>query len=171
MSLNPLILILKYLSIAELILFSSSDMSRNEEFFSSVETEWQIESGSFGEQWTKVDVKDMEPKLLSDLPELSHESSILVDGQIICLNALLPARFIGAHWILKYSTRRHGTSLKTLYRQVYESDSPNLCVIKVRLNEYKNQVLMHDCLDMLWINNRWFSISSSSDIRSFFWVW
>jgi len=105
-------------------------MDRNEEFFSSVETEWQIESGSF-EQWTKVDASDMEPKPLSDLPELSHESAILIDGQIICLNTLLPPRFIGARWTLKYSTRRHGTSLKTLYRQVHDSDSPNLCIVKV----------------------------------------
>ena len=38
-------------------------MSVNEEFFSSIETEWQIESGNFKEEWTKLDLADMEPKL------------------------------------------------------------------------------------------------------------
>ena len=38
-------------------------MSVNEEFFSSIETEWQIESGNFKEEWTKLDLADIEPKL------------------------------------------------------------------------------------------------------------
>ena len=107
-------------------------MGCNEEFFSSVETEWQIESGSFAEPFTKLELADMEPKMVSEMPEMSSESSILAEPQICRLNGLMPARCIGARWVLKYSTRRNGTSMKTLYRQVAQAESPNLCIIKVR---------------------------------------
>jgi len=118
---------------ADLALVENSlDMSVNEEFFSSIETEWQIESGNFKEEWTKLDLADIEPKLEKqfEMPEISHDSSTFKDDQIMMVNNLLPARCIGAKWNLKYSTRKHGTSIKTLYRQVFETDGPNLCVIK-----------------------------------------
>lgn len=108
---------------------STSEIDRNEEFFSSVETEWQMESGNF-EPWTKLDHTELEPKLVSDLPEMSRKSFILIDDQAKQINSLLPPRCIGAQWVLKYSNRIHGTSLKTLYRQVHETDSPNLCIMK-----------------------------------------
>lgn len=108
----------------------SSEMGCNEEFFSSVETEWQIESGSFAEPFTKLELTDIEPKMVSEMPEMSTESSILAEPQICRLNGLMPPRCIGARWVLKYSTRRNGTSMKTLYRQVAQAESPNLCIIK-----------------------------------------
>ena len=151
-------------------------MSVNEEFFSSIETEWQIESGNFKEEWTKLDLTDIEPKLEKEwilhsilifiqsnflkkygfliikkldfrkilahpekqfeMPEISHDSSTFKDDQIMMVNNLLPARCIGAKWNLKYSTRKHGTSIKTLYRQVFETDGPNLCVIKVMVDNF-----------------------------------
>ena len=42
----------------------------------------------------------------------------------------LPARVQGYPWRLAYSTVRHGTSLKTLYRNLVDVDSPVLLVIK-----------------------------------------
>lgn len=42
----------------------------------------------------------------------------------------LPARVQGYPWRLAYSTVKHGTSLKTLYRNLADVDSPVLLVIK-----------------------------------------
>lgn len=48
----------------------------------------------------------------------------------------LPARVHGYPWRLAYSTVRHGTSLKTLYRNLLHVDGPVLLVIK----DVENQV-------------------------------
>lgn len=42
----------------------------------------------------------------------------------------LPARVQGYPWRLAYSTVKHGTSLKTLYRNLADVDGPVLLVIK-----------------------------------------
>lgn len=46
------------------------------------------------------------------------------------LSCRLPARVQGYPWSLVYSTVKHGTSLKTLYRSLADVDSPVLLVIK-----------------------------------------
>lgn len=46
------------------------------------------------------------------------------------LSCRLPARVQGYPWRLAYSTVKHGTSLKTLYRSLVDVDSPVLLVIK-----------------------------------------
>ncbi|XP_056150364.1 nuclear receptor coactivator 7 [Lampris incognitus] len=64
------------------------------------------------------------------LPILSDASDLLQDTQIEKLACRLPARVQGYPWKLAYSTVKHGTSLKTLYRKLAEVDSPVLLVIK-----------------------------------------
>ncbi|XP_041661544.1 nuclear receptor coactivator 7 isoform X2 [Cheilinus undulatus] len=64
------------------------------------------------------------------LPMLSDTSDLLQDTHIEKLACRLPARVQGYPWRLAYSTVRHGTSLKTLYRSLAEVDSPVLLVIK-----------------------------------------
>ncbi|XP_071753095.2 nuclear receptor coactivator 7b [Centroberyx gerrardi] len=64
------------------------------------------------------------------LPILSDASSLLQDTHIEKLACRLPARVQGYPWRLAYSTVKHGTSLKTLYRNLAEVDSPVLLVIK-----------------------------------------
>uniref|UniRef100_A0AAQ5ZM34 Nuclear receptor coactivator 7-like n=1 Tax=Amphiprion ocellaris TaxID=80972 RepID=A0AAQ5ZM34_AMPOC len=64
------------------------------------------------------------------LPVLSDTSDLLQDTHIEKLACRLPARVQGYHWRLAYSTVKHGTSLKTLYRSLAEVDSPVLLVIK-----------------------------------------
>ncbi|KAM3603526.1 uncharacterized protein V6R79_024132 [Siganus canaliculatus] len=64
------------------------------------------------------------------LPILSDTSDLLQDTHIEKLACRLPARVQGYHWRLAYSTVRHGTSLKTLYRSLVDVDSPVLLVIK-----------------------------------------
>ncbi|XP_019126143.2 nuclear receptor coactivator 7 isoform X2 [Larimichthys crocea] len=64
------------------------------------------------------------------LPMLSDTSDLLQDTHIEKLACRLPARVQGYHWRLAYSTVKHGTSLKTLYRNLGDVDSPVLLVVK-----------------------------------------
>lgn len=64
------------------------------------------------------------------LPMLSDTSDLLQDTHIEKLACRLPARAQGYPWRLAYSTVKHGTSLKTLYRNLADVDSPVLLVIK-----------------------------------------
>ncbi|XP_072298470.1 nuclear receptor coactivator 7 isoform X2 [Eucyclogobius newberryi] len=64
------------------------------------------------------------------LPLLTDTSDLLEDTHIEKLTCRLPARVQGYPWRLAYSTEKHGTSLKTLYRSLLEVDSPVLLVIK-----------------------------------------
>ncbi|KAI3364316.1 hypothetical protein L3Q82_011114, partial [Scortum barcoo] len=64
------------------------------------------------------------------LPVLSDTSDLLQDTHIEKLACRLPARVQGYPWRLAYSTEKHGTSLKTLYRNLADVDSPVLLVIK-----------------------------------------
>ncbi|XP_006076869.1 oxidation resistance protein 1 isoform X12 [Bubalus kerabau] len=63
-------------------------------------------------------------------PNLSDPSHLLLPDQIIKLTKHLPPRTIGYPWTLVYGTRKHGTSLKTLYRTMTGLDTPVLMVIK-----------------------------------------
>ncbi|KAM3861206.1 nuclear receptor coactivator 7 [Diretmus argenteus] len=64
------------------------------------------------------------------LPILSDTSALLQDTHIEKLACRLPARVQGYLWRLVYSTVNHGTSIKTLYRNLAEVDNPVLLVIK-----------------------------------------
>lgn len=64
------------------------------------------------------------------LPMLIDSSDLLQDTHIEKLSCRLPARVQGYLWRLAYSTEKHGTSLKTLYRILLDVDSPVLLVIK-----------------------------------------
>ncbi|KAM9840459.1 nuclear receptor coactivator 7 [Aulostomus maculatus] len=64
------------------------------------------------------------------LPILNDASTLLQDTHIEKLACRLPARVQGYPWRLAYSTVKHGTSLKTLYRNLGDVDSPVLLVIK-----------------------------------------
>lgn len=59
--------------------------------------------------------------------QYSLKSDDLFALQLACR---LPARVQGYPWRLAYSTVKHGTSLKTLYRSLADVDSPVLLVIK-----------------------------------------
>ncbi|XP_008275183.1 nuclear receptor coactivator 7 [Stegastes partitus] len=66
----------------------------------------------------------------SVLPVLSDHSQLLDDHHLERLAAHMPARTQGYPWHLVYSTAVHGSSLKTLYRNMAGLDSPVLLVIK-----------------------------------------
>uniref|UniRef100_A0A8C9QZF7 Nuclear receptor coactivator 7 n=1 Tax=Scleropages formosus TaxID=113540 RepID=A0A8C9QZF7_SCLFO len=69
-------------------------------------------------------------ELLDLLPVLSDNSLLLEESHLLKLASYLPARIQGYPWRLAYSTAVHGTSLKTLYRNLTDIDSPVLLVIK-----------------------------------------
>ncbi|XP_061610489.1 nuclear receptor coactivator 7 isoform X1 [Phyllopteryx taeniolatus] len=64
------------------------------------------------------------------LPILSDGSDLLQDTHVEKLACRLPARVQGYPWRLAYSTVKHGTSLKTLYRNLLDVDAPVLLVVK-----------------------------------------
>ncbi|KAM4632982.1 nuclear receptor coactivator 7 isoform 2-T2 [Polymixia lowei] len=64
------------------------------------------------------------------LPVLSDHSQLLDDRHLESIATHMPARTQGYPWQLVYSTAIHGTSLKTLYRNMAGLDSPVLLVIK-----------------------------------------
>ncbi|XP_022609338.1 nuclear receptor coactivator 7 isoform X2 [Seriola dumerili] len=64
------------------------------------------------------------------LPVLSDHSQLLDDHHLERLAAHMPPRTQGYPWQLVYSTAIHGSSLKTLYRNMAGLDSPVLLVIK-----------------------------------------
>ncbi|XP_014844692.1 PREDICTED: TLD domain-containing protein 2-like [Poecilia mexicana] len=65
-----------------------------------------------------------------DFPVLSHASQLLDDFHLQKIAANLPPRTQGYPWHLVYSTINHGSSLKTLYRNMADLDSPVLLVIR-----------------------------------------
>ncbi|CAN9513929.1 unnamed protein product [Ophioblennius macclurei] len=64
------------------------------------------------------------------LPILTDHSQLLEDHHLERLNAHMPARTQGYPWQLVYSMAIHGSSLKTLYRNMAGLESPVLLVIK-----------------------------------------
>ncbi|KAK7158380.1 hypothetical protein R3I93_009556 [Phoxinus phoxinus] len=64
------------------------------------------------------------------LPVLLNHSQILNQHHLEQLMNQIPARTQGYRWKLVYSTAEHGTSLRTLYRQMGDIDRPVLMVIK-----------------------------------------
>lgn len=60
------------------------------------------------------------------------------------LSKELPPRTVGRAWQLAYSTSRHGTSLKSLYRKLAATESPVLVVIKDALDEVGSAQVVSD---------------------------
>lgn len=93
--------------------------------------------------------------LPSSLPELCFIFSQL--------SKELPPRTVGRAWQLAYSTSRHGTSLKSLYRRLGAAESPVLVIIKDALDEVKTCLLslmpyIDEWSDFSW--NRVLTVSS-----------
>ncbi|MCI4395815.1 hypothetical protein PGIGA_G00196370 [Pangasianodon gigas] len=99
--------------------FFSDPVPRNWEIITMNEARRRQSFGGF---------EDEEP--LDLLSVLMDPSTLFEDTHIEKLAARLPARVQGYPWRLAYSTVVHGTSLKTLYRNLGELDCPVLLVIK-----------------------------------------
>lgn len=79
----------------------------------------------------------------------------------------LPARVQGYPWRLAYSTVVHGTSLKTLYRNLLDVDCPVLLIIRDMNNQVNTRTHLNTGLftSRLWLM---LSLFSPADIRSIF---
>uniref|UniRef100_A0A4W5M709 TLDc domain-containing protein n=1 Tax=Hucho hucho TaxID=62062 RepID=A0A4W5M709_9TELE len=106
--------------------------------------------GRTGEDWELVTVEDGRGRLPLDtdkdpegLCEIVAQSRILDASLVRELSVELPPRTVGHTWQLAYSTSRHGSSLKSLYRRLKGSDSPVLMVIKDSLNQVFGSFLSH----------------------------
>ncbi|XP_075874070.1 oxidation resistance protein 1 isoform X1 [Nelusetta ayraudi] len=105
---------------------------------------------SSGEDWEMVLMEDSgdKPTLILDrdpegLAEIVESSNIFEASHVRELCKELPPRTVGRVWQLAYSTSRHGTSLKSLYRKLAATESPVLVVIKDALDEVFGAFLSH----------------------------
>nr|XP_015204161.1 PREDICTED: nuclear receptor coactivator 7-like [Lepisosteus oculatus]XP_015204162.1 PREDICTED: nuclear receptor coactivator 7-like [Lepisosteus oculatus] len=115
-----------------------------DEEFVLVDEKEEISSseGRVAEDWEMVSMDegggqslifDKEPEGLTDILE---QTNILELLHIREISSHLPPRTVGHSWQLTYSTSGHGSSLKTLYRKLADTESPALLVIK----DFHNQI-------------------------------
>lgn len=69
-------------------------------------------------------------KEYNTLPVLTSKSDILKDEHLRKLNVNLIPRAMGYAWIKSFSTDEQGFSLKHLYRQLSEVETPCLIVVQ-----------------------------------------
>ncbi|XP_062253017.1 nuclear receptor coactivator 7 isoform X2 [Platichthys flesus] len=133
----------------EFVLIEDKGEEDEEEDKEEEEEVFQRHRGS-GDDWEMVLMEengdkptlliDGEPEGLSNIVESSH---ILEESHVRELCKELPPRTVSYTWQLKYSTSRHGSSLKSLYRKLSGTDSPVLIVIKDALDETFGAFLSH----------------------------
>uniref|UniRef100_A0A673MRH9 Nuclear receptor coactivator 7-like n=1 Tax=Sinocyclocheilus rhinocerous TaxID=307959 RepID=A0A673MRH9_9TELE len=111
------------------VVVEKDELTMIDNFFSDpVPRSWEIITINEAKRRQSFSFEDEEP--LELLPVLMDASALLEDTHIEKLSTRLPARVQGYPWRLVYSTVVHGTSLKTLYRNLLELDCPVLMVIK-----------------------------------------
>ncbi|XP_061097779.1 nuclear receptor coactivator 7 isoform X1 [Conger conger] len=114
--------------------------------------------------------EDEEP--LDLLPVLTDDSLLLQAAQIEKLAYHLPARTQGYPWQLMYSTAVHGTSLKTLYRNLADLDCPVLLVLKDMDNQVFGAFSTHPfrVSEHCYGTGETFLFSFSPEIKVFQWT-
>lgn len=111
------------------VVVEKDELTMIDNFFSDpVPRSWEIITINEAKRRQSFSFEDEEPVDL--LPALLDPSALLEDTHIEKLSTRLPARVQGYPWRLVYSTVVHGTSLKTLYRNLMVLDCPVLMVIK-----------------------------------------
>ncbi|XP_064412217.1 nuclear receptor coactivator 7 isoform X2 [Latimeria chalumnae] len=105
------------------------------------------------------------------LPVLVDDSVVLESCHVEQLAPNLPARTQGYQWRLAYSTAVHGTSLKTLYRNLAPVDSPVLLVVKDMDNQIFGALTSHPfkISDHYYGTGETFLFSFSPDLKIFRW--
>ncbi|XP_059368011.1 nuclear receptor coactivator 7 isoform X2 [Carassius carassius] len=111
------------------VVVEKDELTMIDNFFSDpIPRSWEIITTNEAKRRQSFSFEDEEP--LDLLPVLMDPSALLEDTHIEKLSTRLPARVQGYPWRLVYSTVVHGTSLKTLYRNLMDLDCPVLMVIK-----------------------------------------
>ncbi|XP_064652642.1 nuclear receptor coactivator 7-like isoform X7 [Lineus longissimus] len=96
----------------------------------SMSKDWEIVH--VDEARRRLSILEVEDSL--PLPELVGNTVILSEEHVIAITKHLPARAEGYPWTLIYSSDQNGFSLKTLYRAMYDYETPVLLVIKDTCN-------------------------------------
>lgn len=120
------------------VIFDASTQSEDgldilDEYFGhreSISKDWEIVTSDEAYRRKSLEIDDT-----PYLPELVGETHILTEEQITTLVEHLPGRTVGYSWVLIYSTDLHGFSLKTLYRDMANYDSPVLLVVRSTRNQ------------------------------------
>ncbi|MGH0152583.1 UNVERIFIED_CONTAM: hypothetical protein FKN15_063572, partial [Acipenser sinensis] len=112
------------------VVVEKEELHMIDNFFSdTVPKSWEIIT--INEARRRQSFGSLEDEVLEDLlPVLKDHSVLLEDPHVEKLAQYLPARTQGYPWRLAYSTALHGSSLKTLYRNMADLDSPVLLAIK-----------------------------------------
>ncbi|XP_043916052.1 nuclear receptor coactivator 7-like isoform X2 [Protopterus annectens] len=93
---------------------------------------------------SKVFLDSKHDKELENIfPVLLGKTNLLKDGHIAEISDHLPPRTVGYPWYLAYSTLVHGFSLKTLYRNLQQTSSPVLLVIRDTQNQIFGALTSH----------------------------
>ncbi|KAK1171155.1 nuclear receptor coactivator 7-like isoform X1 [Acipenser oxyrinchus oxyrinchus] len=125
------------------VVVEKEELNMIDNFFSdAVPKSWEIIT--INEARRRQSFGSFEDEVVEDLlPVLKDHSVLLEDLHIQKLAQYLPARTQGNPWRLAYSTAVHGTSLKTLYRNMADLDSPVLLVIKDMDNQVFGALTSH----------------------------
>ncbi|XP_058881626.1 nuclear receptor coactivator 7-like isoform X2 [Acipenser ruthenus] len=125
------------------VVVEKEELHMIDNFFSdTVPKSWEIIT--INEARRRQSFGSLEDEVLEDLlPVLKDHSVLLEDPHIEKLAQYLPARTQGYPWRLAYSTAVHGSSLKTLYRNMADLDSPVLLAIKDADNQVFGALTSH----------------------------
>ncbi|XP_039254995.2 oxidation resistance protein 1-like isoform X1 [Styela clava] len=114
--------------------FTNSSLDFVEDFFD--------ESYSFEKEWEIISIQEAKRRSVSTnaielaeaddslVPELEKPSNLLDDAMLLSLCKSLPNRCVGYSWSPVYTTYDHGTSLRTLYRNLSNFDAPVVLVVQ-----------------------------------------
>ncbi|XP_071997707.1 nuclear receptor coactivator 7 isoform X2 [Engystomops pustulosus] len=158
------------------VVVEKDELHMIDNFFSEPSTKsWEIitvEEAKRRKSTCSYDEEEEEDEALEDfLPDLKQKSSLLDDFHIEKLAHRLPARVQGYPWHLVYSTQQHGTSLKTLYRNLCSVDSPVLLVVKDMDNQVFGAYATHPfrLSDHYYGTGETFLFTFNPDFKAFKW--
>ncbi|KAM4772099.1 nuclear receptor coactivator 7 [Rhinophrynus dorsalis] len=158
------------------VVVEKDELNMIDNFFSAPSTKsWEIitvEEAKRRKSTCSYDDDDEEEEALEDfLPDLKQKSLLLDDMHVEKLSHRLPARVQGYPWQLMYSTQKHGTSLKTLYRNLAAVDSPVLLVVKDMDNQVFGAYASHPfrLSDHYYGTGETFLYTFSPDFKAFKW--
>lgn len=157
------------------VVVEKDELNMIDNFFSEPSTKsWEIitvEEAKRRKSTCSYDDEGEEEVLEDYLPDLKQKSNLLDDTHIEKLAHRLPARVQGYPWHLVYSTQQHGTSLKTLYRNLCSLDSPVLLVVKDMDNQVFGAYATHPfrLSDHYYGTGETFLFTFSPDFKAFKW--
>ncbi|XP_041107176.1 nuclear receptor coactivator 7-like isoform X2 [Polyodon spathula] len=153
------------------VVVEKEELDMIDNFFSdTVPKSWEIIN--VNEARRQQSFSSFEDEVVEDLlPVLKDHSVLLEEPHIQKLAQCLPARTQGYPWRLVYSTAVHGTSLKTLYRNMTDLDSPVLLVIKDMDNQVFGALTSHPfkVSDHCYGTGETFFYSFNPDFKIFTW--